>query len=188
MLKNACLGMALMAGYALAQAQSMPEGFLCCNMRADSSGWISDANYLEPGIRVLRAGTPMKVTGYGRHRVVVESAGEKFRLGNDYSRDVELEQFAARYVVAADPRVRLAQFPAKIQEAIKTFRVAVGMTQEQVLMAVGYPISSENPTLSAPFWKYWLTSFEPFTVIWTADGTVKAIEADTPVRSVVVQE
>jgi hypothetical protein len=32
--------------------------------------------------------------------------------------------------------------------------VRVGTPREQVLMAVGYPISSENPSLGAKVWRY----------------------------------
>jgi hypothetical protein len=37
-------------------------------MRTDGS-WISDINYAENGKRVIPLGTPLKATGYGRHRV-----------------------------------------------------------------------------------------------------------------------
>ena len=88
-----------------ARAQDVPyEGFLCCNLRTDGS-WISDINYAESGKRVLPAGTPAKVTGYGRQRVHVEIDGGKQAIGNDYSRDLDLPAFAKRYVVTADPRV-----------------------------------------------------------------------------------
>ena len=41
------------------------EGYLCCNMRSNGS-WVSDINYVEGGQTVLAAGTPIKITGYGR--------------------------------------------------------------------------------------------------------------------------
>ena len=91
-------------------------------------------------------------------------------------------------MVKTDPKAKIASFPAKIQEAIKNMRVAKGMTKEQVLMAVGYPITSENPTLDASAWRYWLNSFAPFTVIWDAQGRVKDIETDGQTKPLVVQE
>ena len=51
-------------------AQAKFDGYLCCNMRTDGS-WISDGNYAESGTRVMPAGTPVKITGYARHRVRV---------------------------------------------------------------------------------------------------------------------
>ena len=56
---------ALVAGSA--GAQDKYDGYLCCNMRSDGS-WISDSNYAEGGKRVIPAGTPARVTGYGRYR------------------------------------------------------------------------------------------------------------------------
>lgn len=178
---------ALMASTSV-QAQPQYEGFLCCNMRVDSSGWASDSNYREGGKRVVPVGTPLKITGYGRQRVVTEGANLKLWLGNDYSRDLDLGTFAERYVVKSDPAAKIATYPAKVQEAIKTMRVTKGMTKEQVLMAIGYPISSENPSLDAPAWRYWLDSFKPFTVLWDNQGRVRDVETDPQTKYVVVLE
>ena len=34
----------------------------------------------------------------------------------------------------------------------------VGMTREQVIVAVGYPLTSENVSLDAPVWRLWRSS------------------------------
>ena len=67
-----------------ASAQPTFEGFLCCNPRTDGK-WISDINYAEGGKRIVPAGTPAKVTGYGRYRVLVDLVGSRQATGNDYS-------------------------------------------------------------------------------------------------------
>src|ERR1700728_641155 len=92
-------------------------GFLCCNMRSDGS-WISDINYDENGKQIIPVGTPIKVTGYGHYRVKVDINGKSQAIGNDYSRDLALDVFAKRYVVADDPAVKIATYPKKIQDAI----------------------------------------------------------------------
>jgi hypothetical protein len=165
-----------------AQAQEKYDGFLCCNMRTDGS-WISDSNYAENGKRIIPAGTPVKVTGYGRYRVKIEINGaggkpEKQALGNDYSRDLDNAAFAKRYVVREDPRPKIAKAGEKTRKAIESARVTKGMTREQVLMALGYPISSENPNLDAELWRFWLGSFEQFQVLFDAKGRVKDVIGD----------
>lgn len=169
-------------------AQTLPPaGFLCCNMRSDESGWISDANYQEAGKRVIPVGTPLKPVKYGRMRLEVQAPDRKLWLGNDYSREISLEEFGHRYVVKGDPKARIATFTPRIQKAIQQARVATGMTKEQVLMAVGYPITSENPTLDAPIWRYWLSSFAPFTVHWDDAGRlVQSIDTDSQTAAMVV--
>jgi hypothetical protein len=161
------------------------NGFLCCNLRTDGS-WISDSNYAESGKRIIPVGTPTRVTGYGRQRVNVLIDGKKQDIGNDYSRDLDLGAFARRYVVTEDPSARIAGFPPKIREAIKSARVTKGMTREQVAMAVGYPISSENPNLDAPIWRMWLGSFSEFQVLFDNAGRVRAVETDPQTRNLVV--
>ena len=190
-LRAACIALAAVAAAApsAVRAEDLPSpatGFLCCNMRSDGS-WISDANYAENGKRIVPLGTPMTVTGYGRYRVYVDLGGKKQSIGNDYSRDLDLLTFAKRYLVTEDPKAKLATFPPKVRQAIENAQVMKGMTREQVFMAVGYPISSENPRLDARVLRYWLSSFSEFQVIF--DGNVvKAIETDPQTANIVVAE
>jgi hypothetical protein len=163
-------------------ADDKPAGFLCCNMRSDGS-WISDINYDENGKKIIPVGTPIKVTGYGRYRVKVEINGKSQAIGNDYSRDLALDVFAKRYVVADDPAAKIAAFPKKIQDAIASARVTRGMTREQVLMSVGYPVSSENHNLDDKTWRFWLTSFAEFRVKFDDAGRVADIDGDGDAKS-----
>ena len=162
-------------------------GFLCCNMRTDGS-WISDINYAENGKTVIPAGTPVKVLGYGRQRVHIEIGGKKQAIGNDYSRDLAIDVFAKRYVVSDSPSDKLAQYPKPIQDAITSMRLTKGMSREQVLMAVGYPVSSENPNLDAKVWHYWLSSFAEYRVTFDEQGLVTEIDADADTRDKVVMQ
>jgi hypothetical protein len=173
-----------------ATAQALPQpadGFLCCNMRTDGK-WISDANYAENGKRVIPAGTPIKATGYGRYRVLIDTPDGKQAIGNDYSRDLDMAAFAKRYVVGEDPKKKMAGYAPKVRKAIETSRVMPGMSREQVLMAVGYPISSENPNLDSKVWRYWLSSFAEFQVIFGGDDRVKEITTDAQTRNLVVMD
>jgi hypothetical protein len=168
-------------------SQAQPEGFLCCNMRSDGS-WISDVNYIDGAKQVIPAGTPIRVTGYGRYRVFVEFDGQKQAIGNDYSRTVKMEEFALRYVVADDPNVALRGVPPKVREAIKAARIARGMTRAQVLMAVGYPIASATPELNAPLWRYWTSRSAEFQVFWGDDGRVDRIFGAAATRALIELE
>ena len=161
---------------AAASAQEKYDGYLCCNMRSDGE-WISDINYGGDGIRTLPAGTPVKVTGIGRKKVGAMIGGRKYSIGNDYSRDLAPEAFARRIVVVDDPLAKIASWPAKVQEAVRQSRVTAGMTREQVAVALGYPISSENPDLDAPLWRYWLDSFTEFQVEFDGSGQVTGVVA-----------
>lgn len=156
-------------------------------MRTDGN-WISDINYAENGKRLVPLGTSAKVTDYGRYRVYVELDGSKQAIGNDYSRDMDLPTFAQRYVVKTDPKIKLASYPAKIREAIKSAHLMPGMTREQVFMSVGYPVSSENPNLDAKVLRFWLSSFSEFQVVFDKQNRVKEITTDPQTRNLVVME
>ncbi|MEO8248326.1 MAG: hypothetical protein ABI589_03055 [Burkholderiales bacterium] len=167
--------------------QPVYSGYLCCNLRSDGN-WASDNNYAEGGKRILPPGTPAKVTGYGRHRVLVEMNGKAQAIGNDYSRDIPLGEFAKRWVKSEDPTQKIASFPPKIREAIRSARVTKGMTRDQVVMAVGWPISSENPTFDAPLWRMWMTSFGEYQIAFDANGRVQSVTTDPLTRNLVVME
>ena len=51
-----------------------------------------------------------------------------------------------------------------------------GMSRDQVIMAVGYPMTSETPRLDAPLWKYWWSSFGRYDVYWS-NGRVSKVDA-----------
>jgi hypothetical protein len=185
LVRSAAVAAAMLGAFSLpAMAQPVFDGFLCCNMRTDGS-WISDSNYAENGKRIIPAGTPVRVTGYGRYRVHVELNGGKQAIGNDYSRDLDLGAFAQRYVVSEDPARKIAAYPPKIRDAIKAARVTKGMTREQVAMSMGYPITSENPTLDAPLWRMWISSFGEYQVLFDNAGRVREITTDPQTRNLV---
>jgi hypothetical protein len=170
-----------------AAAEEKPAGFLCCNMRTDGS-WITDINYDEPHKHIIPVGTPTKVTGYGRFRVKVDMNGQKQEIGNDYSRDLDLVSFAKRYVVADDPQVKIATYPQNIQDAIRKARLVKGMTREQVLMSVGYPVSSENHNLDDKTWRFWLFSFSEFRCKFDDKGYLIDVEGDTDTKGKLLGE
>lgn len=183
-LSAALCALALLSPAAAVLAQDKYDGYLCCNLRSDGS-WISDSNYAEAGKQLIPAGTPASVTGYGRHRVNVRIDGARQSIGNDYSRDLDLAAFARRYVVTEDPAAKIAGWPAKVQDAVRRARITPGMTREQVLVSLGYPISSENPDLESTLWRYWLSSFAEFQVQFDAGGRVSDITADAHTRNLV---
>ena len=73
-----------------------------------------------------------------------------------------------------------------MREAIAAAKLMRGMTREQVLMSVGYPVSSENPHMDANVWRFWLSSFAEFQVVFGPDNRVKEITTDAQTRNLVV--
>lgn len=181
------LWIALCSSAASVRSQPQVEGFLCCNMRSDGS-WISDSNYVDGAKQMIAAGTPVRITGYGRNRVLIEFDGQKQAIGNDYSRTLKLEEFAQRYVVPQDPTAALRSAPPKVREAVKSARITRGMTRAQVLMAVGYPIASATPDLAAPLWRYWASRSAEYQVFWGDDGRVERIFGAPATRALVELE
>ncbi len=162
-----------------------PEGYLCCNMRTDGS-WISDSNYMEPGQYVLPLGTPVRPTSFGRFRLNADIGGRSQSIGNDYSRNISMDEFAKRYVLAVDPKTKMSGYSDKMRAAISSAKLLPGMTREQVLMSIGYPIGSENPNFNANVWRYWLTPYSEFQIKFDDTGKVSDITGDPLVKGQVI--
>jgi len=158
---------------------AMISGYLCCNMRTYGSS-ISDINYDEQGTSIVAVGTPARITAYDFRWFDADLGGKPQRLKNDYSRNITLADFAKRYVVTEDPKQKMAAFPPAVRDAIVAGKVAPGMTREQVLMAIGYPVAGENPSLDALTWRYWRDSWSEYQVIFDEKGLVKTV-AGNPV-------
>ncbi len=136
-------------------AQEKFSGFLCCNMHSDGKE-LSDANIDDSDQHLVPLGTPLNVTGYGRHRVKVFLENTNQAIVNDNSRGVSMQDFAKRYIVQDDPKVVLKGYPKNIQYAIASGHLLKGMTREQVLMSLGYPTSTDTPSNAGKTWVFWL--------------------------------
>ncbi|QJD31409.1 hypothetical protein GNH96_10775 [Methylococcus geothermalis] len=161
-------------------APALRTGYTCCNLHFEGD-WISDGNYGDEPF--IAAGTPVKVYGMSGNVAYAEIGGRLMRLGHDYGRKQEsLQQWVEKVVVTKDPKVRLATFPAEVQEAIRIGKMLEGMTKEQAIMAVGYPLTSDTTSLDAPVWHYWLSSFDQYQLVWDKQGKSK-VSADPGVKA-----
>jgi hypothetical protein len=162
----------------------LPEGYSCCNLHYEDD-WISDSNFLT--LPTIPLGTPVKVLKFGRNRAYVKIGDKSMRIGLDYGRQqLTLQQWIDRIVVTEDPTEKLAGFPAPIQAAIKAGRIAEGMTREQVIMAVGYPLASENPSLGDLVWRMRASMYGKYQLKWDASGRLAKILADRITRELIV--
>jgi hypothetical protein len=166
---------------------SLPrQGYACCVLHY-SRDWINDGNYAE--LPLIPAGTPIEVINYGSNRAYIKVDGKPMRLGHDYGRDQEsLQVWVGKIVVNDDPRPRIATYPPPVQEAIREGKVMVGMTREQAIVAVGYPLTSENVSLDAPMWRIWRSSHGEYDLNFGPDGRIKTVTGDDSVIGLVLYQ
>lgn len=151
-------------------------GYTCCNLHYNGD-WISDSNLGQ--LPFVPAGTPITVRSISGYRAYADIGGQPMRLGLDYGRAYETtEQWIKKIVVVDDPKKRIATFSPAVQRAIEAGQLMYGMTKEQVIISVGYPQSDETPRLDAQYWRYWWSTFGPYSVHW-ANNKIKKIDGDT---------
>jgi hypothetical protein len=156
-------------------------------MHSDGAA-ISDINIGDSDTHVIAVGTPLRVTGYSKHRVKVVVENKNQALVNEYSRDIAIEEFAKRYIVPDDPAIKIKDFPKNIQYAIAAGHLVKGMTREQVIMSLGYPISSENPNLNSKTWLYWLTEKVEFRILFDDQDRVASVENTVDAKATLLTE
>jgi hypothetical protein len=156
-------------------------GYACCNLHYQRDK-ISDANWQE--LPFFPAGTPVRVTGLEYDRAYVLIAGSEMYIRQEYGREQEtLGKFIGKTIVAADPKPKIAAWPKEVQDAIQAGRAMPGMTKEQLIVSLGYPMTSYTASLDSPVWKYWVGSFDPYEIVWGPDGRVQEIRGEAPVRA-----
>ncbi len=170
-----------------AAAEDQLSGFLCCNMHSDGAS-ISDININEPDQHVIPVGTPLRATGYSKHRVKVVVENKNQAIANEYSRDIPIQEFAKRYIVQEDPGVKLKSYPKNVQYAIAAGHLVKGMNREQVIMSLGYPISSENPNLNSKEWTFWLTDKVQYRIRFDNKDGVLDVENVVDAKSTLLAE
>lgn len=178
------LACALAAVPAAAQ-KAVADGYLCCNLRVNG-GWASDLNDPRSGGRVMPLGSKVVGLTYGTAQVDVEIDGAKVSLGNDYSRNLPMEQFAARWIVARDPTPEMRGWSSKMQQAVKGGRLMRGMERRQVLMAVGWPTLRNTPNIEDPVWSYPAANGYTYKVVFDEHWRVKAIDASEETKALVM--
>jgi hypothetical protein len=152
------------------------QGFACCNLHRDG-GSINDGNYAK--YPMIPAGTAIEVIKYGRNEADIKINGKPLRLVHDYGRDQEtLDQWVNKIVVNEDPTARIATYPPNVQAAIHDGKIVVGMTREQAIVAVGYPLTSENASLEEPIWRMWRSSHGEYDLHFGDNGRVGSVTGD----------
>ena len=71
--------------------------------------------------------------------------------------------------------VNISGFTEAEQSSIKKGTVAVGMSKDAVVKAMGYPPKHKTPTLNMDQWRYWKNRFDTMLVFFD-DGKVTSIQ------------
>ncbi len=152
---------------ALPAAVSIRAGYTCCNLHYDGDR-IIDSNPSQ--LPFLPLGTPIRIKrieGYVAHADV---GGRPMQLALESGRTPEnFRLWLERIVVGDNPQIKLSGFPSTVREAITAGQVTKGMNREQVVMAIGYPQTSDKIRMDGPHWRYWWSAYLPYYVYWSGN-------------------
>lgn len=157
-----------------APASSQPL-YLCCNVRTETD-WLSDGGFLVG--RIIPVGSPVKFLGSSRGVANVEIDGKRFRLSNEFGARAEpFDQWLKKVLVAEDPTAKIKGYPQSVQSAIKSGKIARGMTKDQVVVALGHPPAHANANREAMDWTYHYNRWGRYIVMFDQNGRVRDVSA-----------
>jgi hypothetical protein len=136
------------------------EVYVCCNLRFNSHGDATDANYAYStgGGTTIPFGTRVRVTKVRAWSVEIQPERNRntyrleFRFGR---RAMSANQYFHNILRDTDPKGTLASASPRVVEAISQGRLIVGMTKEEALMARGYPPCHRTASIGANEWVYY---------------------------------
>lgn len=115
------------------------------NLKVIKGSYITWVNW-QATKDIVPAGTELRVTKNGKKATLVEVAtGKSYTLDIGEDGDVFLEKFVTR------EKVNVSEFPEEIQTNIEAAIAKVGMTKEQVYVAMGDPSWAEQNTNSMTY-------------------------------------
>jgi hypothetical protein len=183
------LALAFQALPLLAQQSFSLEGPLCCTLRyaeqkrlgivvrpinliSDDSGWAEYPKLLPAGTAVRISSAPGE-----RRNFVIDASGVSIKFSNSANEELTLEQLARRFLANADQAALLQSSSPEFREAIAQGRASVGMSRQQVRMALGYPLPLENPTAeTSRLLNYYWGDVGTFKVLFDRQGKVMELQ------------
>jgi len=150
------------------------EGYVCCNMWFNGRGQASDANYRILGGKRIQAGTPVKAAIQDFSLVFHSPERERFSVRLRHGKErLTLAEYARLLIVPADPT---ASISPGLREALRSGKLAIGMTKEEAVMVRGYPPFHRTAGLESNEWLYYESPGSTQLVRFT-DGRITEIEA-----------
>ncbi len=147
--------------------------YTCCNIHYESSE-ILDANFYVGS--TLALGAPARVVAMTNDSVTFDAGRVKLTLYHSYGTEQESSlAYFDKVLVSEDPRLRVAGFSKRVQDAIRDGRVERGMTREQVILSLGNPPTHRTPSTSAPEWTYWYNRWVTYRVAFDERGVVSNV-------------
>jgi hypothetical protein len=155
--------------------------YTCCNLYSHGAE-ITDANYRDG--EMIPLGTPVGVTELGLMSVTLSAVGKVVTLKHLYGAKQEsYKQYFDKILVEANRADMVANFPPIIRKAIAEGRVEEGMKRGEVVLALGFPPTDDNPSPEANTWKYWFSKGQSYTVVFDSNGYVsKVVGQPAPTR------
>lgn len=180
-LATACVGLLGCSTTPVEPVVEIPQQavlYTCCNLFHDSKLQINDGNYRTG--TPLPAGTTIRITDVRRYTVLFEADGKVYTLTQRFGFSEPFPKYIEKIFMKESPAAKIDAYAEPVRGLVKTGKIAVGMSREQVLHALGHPPRHGTPRIDFPVWKYWLGRFDEYFVYFDDAGRVKDVNARAP--------
>src|SRR5262245_19643139 len=137
---------------------------------------LYSANFQQPGlIPVCSEVTLLRVSDEWMTFKVNATGTEYVYAEHPASKPEPFPDNLARYFGGACPQAELDALSALDQEGVRLGVAKKGMSQREVILAIGYPPMRDTRTLELPYWRYWNWRWRFLTVAFDDQGVVEDV-------------
>ena len=133
------------------------------------------ANFQQPGlIPICSEVTLLMMFTDKMYFRVNETGKEYWYLDYDATKE-PLSTNLSHYFGESCPKSELDGLSAVEKEGVRLGIPKKGMSKQALVLAIGYPLRRDTPSLDDVVWRYWVSRFSSFTVHFDGSGVVDQV-------------
>ena len=134
------------------------------------------ANFQQPGLIPICTDVTLVMVYTDKMRFRVNATGKEYWY-LDYSATQEpLSTNLSHYFGRACPQAGLDALSDVEKEGVRLGIAKKGMGKQAVILAIGYPLRRDTPSLESGVWQYWASRLSYFKVVFDENARVERVD------------
>jgi len=133
------------------------------------------ANFQQPGLIPICSEVTLLMMFTDKMLFRVNATGKEYWYLEYDATQEPLSTNLSHYFGQDCPQGRLAALTPIEKEGVRLGIPKKGMSKDALVLAIGYPLRRDTPSLEDSTWRYWISRFSYFTVQFDPSGKVEQV-------------
>ena len=133
------------------------------------------ANFQQPGLIPVCSEVTLLMMFTDKMYFRVNDTGKTYWYLDYDATGEPLHTNLSHYFGEGCPKSQLDGLSAVEREGVRLGIPKKGMTKPALILAIGYPLRRDTPSLDDAVWRYWVSRFSSFTVHFDGNGVVEQV-------------